>query len=71
MYLFIRLKKTQLALLKKALENKKRIMAHMREKMLIGDQKAQEPKNLQTAIYRFVTLKSVYSVSQPGYPAQI
>lgn len=48
----VELKKTQLGLLKKALENKRRIMAHLRDKMLIGDQKGQEPKNLQTAIYR-------------------
>ena len=48
----VELKKTQLFIFKKALENKRKIMAHMKEKILVCDQKGQEPKTLQTAIYR-------------------
>ncbi|KAK3921934.1 Nuclear receptor-binding factor 2 [Frankliniella fusca] len=48
----VQLKKTHFALVKKALENKRKIMAHMREKILFGEHKGQEPKSLQYAIYQ-------------------
>lgn len=48
----VELKKTQFSLVRKALENKRRIMAHLREKILSEDQKGQEPKSLQIAIYQ-------------------
>lgn len=48
----VELKRTQLCLLKQAIETKRKIMAHMRAKMLDGGRKGQEPKSIQTAIYR-------------------
>ncbi|KAJ1526335.1 hypothetical protein ONE63_009484 [Megalurothrips usitatus] len=48
----VELKKAQLRVLKEAIETKRKMIAHMREKNRDGEQKGQEPKNLQTAIYK-------------------